>query len=79
VAGENAGLKCLQSGGISKGEIKKFQESTACVGWEIKRNVGVGDSGMHNRAFLLFERGGDRPAPHTETTKIFLTKKISDV
>ena len=44
-AGERAGLKCLQDGGIGESGLKMFEDSTVCVGWEIKRHVGIGQSG----------------------------------
>jgi len=38
------GMLCLSEGGLSDQQLKDFSDSTVCVGWEIKRNMGLGDT-----------------------------------
>ena len=38
------GMLCLTEGGLSDQELKDFSTSTVCVGWEIKRGIGLGDT-----------------------------------
>ena len=44
--GEDAGRKCLADGGMSPADMAIFEQSSICVGWEIKRNVALDDSGL---------------------------------
>ena len=38
------GMLCLRDGGLNDQELDDFTSSTVCVGWEIKRNIGLGDT-----------------------------------
>ena len=38
------GMLCLKEGGLKDQELNDFTSSTVCVGWEIKRNIGLGDT-----------------------------------
>ena len=41
---EAPGMLCLRDGGLNDQELDDFTSSTVCVGWEIKRNIGLGDT-----------------------------------
>jgi hypothetical protein len=40
----NPGMLCLQDGGLSDDEMQAFAHSTVCVGWHIKKGMGLGDT-----------------------------------
>jgi hypothetical protein len=40
----NPGMLCLQDGGLSEDEMQAFAHSTVCVGWHIKKGMGLGDT-----------------------------------
>ena len=46
------GMLCLSNGGLSDQELDDFSDSTVCVGWEIKRNMGLGDTVHMMKDFL---------------------------
>jgi len=46
------GMLCLSKGGLSDQELNDFSDSTVCVGWEIKRNMGLGDTVHMMKDFL---------------------------
>jgi hypothetical protein len=48
------GMLCLKDGGLNDQELNDFTSSTVCVGWEIKRNIGLGDTVHMMKVSLLF-------------------------
>mmetsp|Transcript_49146 Transcript_49146/g.100316 ORF Transcript_49146/g.100316 Transcript_49146/m.100316 type:complete len:185 (-) Transcript_49146:200-754(-) len=49
---KDGGAVCLEKEGLTKDEVKKFGDGTVCLGWKIKKNLGLGDTVHMVRDYL---------------------------